>query len=345
MQEEEKDAEEGRRPVGVPNAPVVTEKERCEHELTHMPFRAGCPHCVRGRGRNRPHLRRRGCPEDELHVPRVCLDYFFAGDSDHKAAENPILVMVDEDTGEKFARKGGQKGVGIEGQMDWRSDDLHRELLAWGHAGGAGGQLIIKTDVEPAIVAVRECLARRHGGRIVPEKPAIGEKKSNGVAEEAGKTVRDVALTLKDHLEHEAKITLKPGDVITEWLFRWAAMIASRFLVGSDGRTAYERRRGRACRVPTACFGETVFYKQLHAGARAEKFASDWHFGLFLGTLPRFQRGAHRDARGRGTQLRAQAAAGGQEMARRQSSSHEGYAAPAGPVARRRPGAREGEVR
>ena len=114
-------------------------------------------------------------------------------------------------------------------------------------------------------MAVREALARRHGGRIVPEKPAVGEKQSNGTVEEAGKSVRDMAMTLKDHIETAANTKIEPGDIIVEWLVRWAAMLSSRYMVGADGRTPYERRRGRPCRTPTACFGETVFYKQLHA--------------------------------------------------------------------------------
>ena len=38
-------------------------------------------------------------------------------------------------------------------------------------------------------MAVREALARKHGGIISPEQPPKGEHASNGVIEEAGKTV------------------------------------------------------------------------------------------------------------------------------------------------------------
>ena len=55
-------------------------------------------------------------------------------------------------------------------------------------------------------------------------------------------------------------------------------------MVGKDGRTSYERRRGRACRVPVATFGEKVWYKQIREQKeRKDKIESEWHEGLWLG--------------------------------------------------------------
>ena len=50
--------------------------------------------------------------------------------------------------------------------------------------------MIFKSDGEPAIVALREALARCHGGRVTPEQPPRGEHQANGLAEEASRTVR-----------------------------------------------------------------------------------------------------------------------------------------------------------
>ena len=81
--------------------------------------------------------------------------------------------------------------------------------------------------------------------------------------EEAGKTTREFARVFKEQLEYNAKMELSPMDVIIQWMVRWAAMSCSRYLVGKDGRTAFERRRGRKCQVPVAEFGEKVWYKEL----------------------------------------------------------------------------------
>ena len=85
---------------------------------------------------------------------------------DEVASENPMLVMVDEKTGDKYARAVGQKGLGGgSDEMQWLIGDLHEELKAWGHHGGDGGHVIFKSDNETPIVAVREALARYHGGK------------------------------------------------------------------------------------------------------------------------------------------------------------------------------------
>ena len=63
------------------------------------------------------------------------------------AQDNPMLVMVDEQTGDKYARMTGAKGIGENQERDWLIKDISRELVSWGHAEGVEGNLIIKTDV------------------------------------------------------------------------------------------------------------------------------------------------------------------------------------------------------
>ena len=43
-----------------PRLPTV--EERREHELTHIPYRNWCPHCIRGRGKDLDH--RKGIDEE-----------------------------------------------------------------------------------------------------------------------------------------------------------------------------------------------------------------------------------------------------------------------------------------
>ena len=134
--------EEGRRPQVARTAQRVSKQERMEHDLTHCPFRAWCRHCVRGRGMNLGHY----CQpkdQDEDRVPRISMDYFFMSKEDEKANKNPLLVMVDEETNEKYARAVGQNGLGQAGEMDWLVKDMSAELKAWGHGGGSGGLIVI----------------------------------------------------------------------------------------------------------------------------------------------------------------------------------------------------------
>ena len=60
------------------------------------------------------------------------MDYFFMSKVDEKASQNPILVMIDEETGDKYARATGRKGIGTDGEMDWLIKDMEEELKSWG---------------------------------------------------------------------------------------------------------------------------------------------------------------------------------------------------------------------
>ena len=83
----EAEGEEGRESVGIRAPQKVSKEEREEHERTHTPYRAWCPYCVKGRGRNTPHAKNRDNKEEaESKVPRVSMDYFFMSQKDEKQA-------------------------------------------------------------------------------------------------------------------------------------------------------------------------------------------------------------------------------------------------------------------
>ena len=119
-----------------------------------------------------------------------------------------MIVMVDEETGEKYARSVSQKGLGEDGELEWLVEDMQKELKNWGHSGGEQCHLIFKSDGESSIKAVRDKLARKMGGRIVMEQPAQGESQSNGTVEEAGKIVREFVRLVKDVLESNLQVKI-----------------------------------------------------------------------------------------------------------------------------------------
>ena len=161
---------------------------------------------------------------------------------------------------------------------------MSEEMKSWGHQGGDGGHIILKSDGERSIVALRTALAKFHGEKVVPEDPPGKESQSNGIVEEPGKTVREFVRVLREHVQDKAEVELGASDVVVLWMVRWAAMMVSRFLVGMDVLTAYERRRGRKCRIPVMAFGEKVWYEEIRLGKeRANKLESEWREGLRLG--------------------------------------------------------------
>ena len=185
-----------------------------------------------------------------------------SGDEFPKEEVCPAIVMLDEETGNKHMRIVDQKGLGTKGEMKWSVQDMHEELKAW-RTGGANQKVILKSDGEPAIVSVREALARIHGGMVTPEQPPRGEHQSNGAVEEAGRTSRDMLRVLKLQLEARIKQPLEVDSPVIQWLARWSAMILSRFKAGKDHRTAHERQKGKACRMEVVPFGEKVWFRQM----------------------------------------------------------------------------------
>ena len=204
-------------PVKVRRAPKEpTEEERLKHEATHIPYRSWCQHCVRGRGRTKPHFRKRE-QDPENAVPKISMDYFFLGSEEVDAADSPMFVMVDEETGNKYARMVECKGLGEGGEGEWLLIDAAEEIRSWGHPDGEA--LILKCDNEASMRVVRDTLGRYLGGSITPENPPVGEKQANGVAEEAGKTVRDIMKVYKSQLEdHVGPLDEKSG--IMQWMAR-----------------------------------------------------------------------------------------------------------------------------
>ena len=60
------------------------------------------------------------------------------------ASDNPMMVMVDESTGNKYMRAVLHEGLGVDGDHSWLVKDMHQELKAWGHPGGGQNPLVWK---------------------------------------------------------------------------------------------------------------------------------------------------------------------------------------------------------
>ena len=61
------------RMLTAPNPP--SKQERLEHEISHLPYRTWCPHCVRGKAKCHYHKMRED--EEDRNVPVVAFDYAF----------------------------------------------------------------------------------------------------------------------------------------------------------------------------------------------------------------------------------------------------------------------------
>ena len=145
---------------------------------------------------------------------------------------NPLLIVMDVSTGEKYARQVERKGVGDDCAMDWLVKDVSEELKAWRHQGGSESRLVFKTDSEFALTSLRDAVARFHGGVIVPERSARGES-INWIRGAGSAGCGGVC----EGVESKTGAKLSLSENITPWMVRWAAILCSVHMVGNDDPT------------------------------------------------------------------------------------------------------------
>ena len=88
--------------------------------------------------------------------------------------------------------------------------------------------------------------------------------------------------TIKDSLE--SRLGQRPSEdcPLVPWLVMHAAQTINRYHVHADGRTNYQRWKGKPFRRDIAEFGEAVMY--LKAGTKGvHKFNNRWEGGIWLG--------------------------------------------------------------
>ena len=257
------------KPLRKPGQP--TDREKREHEVTHLPPRSWCPWCCFGRGISDHHsVKEKGTVGD---VPTISIDYCFMGSSSVAASENPVLVAYDNSTSAVAAYL-----VGTKGPVEWVVKALCQDLEVWGYGGC---RIAIKSDQENAIKSLREAIAlRRSAPTAIIESP-VRESKSNGQVEKAIQRWQGQYRTLRLSLQDKLGKSVPVKGRISAWLVQWSAVILNRYWVGSRGRTAFQLVNGHQCKRPVARFGESVQF--MRSGTHVDKAESMWSSGIFLG--------------------------------------------------------------
>lgn len=271
-EESEEDALE---PKGVKIEYRPSKEEMDAHMLTHIPFKSWCPHCVKGKAKSKPHLRMNNGKE-ECTVPIVSIDYMFLGCKHDEEQGNPILVVKDRDppgTGLIHAYLLESKGCN-----SYAVDRLDKTLENLGH-----NRIVLKSDQEPAIVALKTAVKGRKTVEIIQEESPAYESASNGAIESANKLVQDQIRAMKDALESRIGVRLERDKNIISWLVMHVAETINRYHTSKSRRyTAYEKWKGRKFRREVAEFGEKVMYRVPQLKGK-DKFEVRWSDGIYLG--------------------------------------------------------------
>ena len=107
----------------------------------------------------------------------------------------------------------------------------------------------------------------------IPENSPTYSHQSNGIAERAVQSVEGMIRSLRSALEERISGKLDITDAIWPWIVEYASYLMNRLEVGHDGRTAYERSKGKAGRVHGVEFGEAVLWKRRPTGGALGKLA------------------------------------------------------------------------
>ena len=257
------------RNIGDPRLP--SRKEVDEHYLTHVPYRNWCPHCVRGRGKDLDH--RKGLDEDRK-IREFSFDYCFPGDQ--AGAKITVLVGRERVTGMTMASVVPVKGTS--GQFA-----AMRVLEFVRECGAAETEIVLKSDQEPAIGALMADVVKTRGAEItVVEKSPVGSSGSNGVVERGVQGIEGMIRTLKSACEERLGSKIKPEEKLVVFMAEYAAYLLNRMEVGKDGKTAYERCRGKRATILAIEFGEKLLWK-VRMKNKLEKINPRWEYGVFVG--------------------------------------------------------------
>ena len=85
--------EDARKPKPAARPYTPTKEEVREHEVTHLPYRTWCKHCVFGKGVSAPHMKSDG--KGKIGIT-ISMDYCFMVDEEKEDDLPEVLVMWDD---------------------------------------------------------------------------------------------------------------------------------------------------------------------------------------------------------------------------------------------------------
>ena len=164
------------------------------------------------------------------------------------------MVIIEHKHGRCWSHQVPNKGVN-EG-AHWVPKRIVQDLE---NNGLGETRILLKTDQEPAIVCVQRAI-QDIKPEIIPINSPVGESACNGRIENAIRRVQEKMRTLRHQLETGIGQTIPDQSPIMAWMAKWAAELISKYSLGEDGKTSYERIRKETCQVPLVRFGESVMY-------------------------------------------------------------------------------------
>ena len=256
---------------------------RAKHEdANHIPYRDWCTDCVAGRGVSDPHRSTKDKQESEDRENReVCMDYCFPGGV--KSGGATVLAVRSRRCGSTLSLVMPSKGL----PEQWVARRVAKAIDSMGHGNVL---LTIKSDGENSIKLLRDAVAqiRRSMTNLgcMEESSSRGDSAGNGVAENACREIEGMIRTLQHMVERKTGKPMNPKCHAMTWLIEHVGQVISRCKVGTDGKTPYERVKGKSASALMLAWGERVLYMPSTTNKEEKKRSKGdyrYLFGVYLG--------------------------------------------------------------
>ena len=187
-----------------------------------------------------------------------------------------VLVGKEKITGSVFA-----SAVPTKGSSGMFIVDKAVEFVE--ETGDSNNTILLKTDQETSIkYFVKDFIGARVEGKTIPEESPVGSSGSNGRVERGVQSIEGQLRALLLAFEGRIGRRLDVQEKIVMFMPEYAACLINRLDVGKDGKTSYERTKGKKATLLGIEFGEKLLYK-VKKDAKLAKARERWEYAIFVG--------------------------------------------------------------
>ena len=196
-------------------------------------------------------------------------DFMFMGKEDEPGKLMTTLVVKEKKTKMKMASVVPTKSTGV--------SIIGRVVAFMKEIGIDAIDVVARSDQEPAVKRLIEEIGRRKGelgGRWMVESSPVGASASNGRVERGIQSMQGQVRVMKSCLQEKWEIDIEADHMIMAWMVEYAAHLLNRFEVGKDGKTAYERCKGKKAKHMGVEFGEGILWRRKPVGGAPDKLGA-----------------------------------------------------------------------
>ena len=157
-------------------------------------------------------------------------------------------------------------------EQEWVTEQFSRDIRGLCHHGN----VLLKSDQEPAILSLKRAAARNMAGiEVIPEESPVSAHAANGHVEGAIRRVAGQIRCLKDALEFQYKEPISTRHPLMAYMASHAAYLITRLGRGKGGRAAWGLSRGKSYKRRLLPFGERCMYMLVRGTATLAQLASN----------------------------------------------------------------------